>query len=162
MIHLRQIGIAVSLGTALLLAACGDRQSAPPTASREAPSSAPALLRKPAPESAEVYIISPAAGAEVTNPVTVQFGLKNMGVAPAGIDQPNTGHHHLLIDTELLRMDVPMPADDQHVHFGGGQTQTTLQLPPGEHTLQLVLGDFLHIPHDPPVMSSKITIKVIE
>jgi hypothetical protein len=98
----------------------------------------------------------------VTNPVVVQFGLKNMGVAPAGIDQPNTGHHHLLIDTELERMDLPIPADKQHVHFGGGQTQTTLTLPPGEHTLQLVLGDFLHIPHDPPIASARITINVTE
>jgi len=162
MTHLSRSNIATLLITSLLLTACGDRQSAAPAASREAPSAAPVVLRKPAPESAQVYIVAPAAGATVTNPVVVQFGLKNMGVAPAGIDQPNTGHHHLLIDTELGRMDLPIPAGEQHVHFGGGQTQTTLTLTPGEHTLQLVLGDFLHIPHDPPIASARITINVTE
>ena len=149
---------------ALTLSGCGDRQGAEPTATttREAPSAPPPVLRKPAPESAEVYFVSPTDGEDVTNPVIVKFGLSGMGVAPAGVDQPDTGHHHLLIDTELERMDMPIPADEQHVHFGGGQTQTTLQLTPGSHTLQLVLGDFLHIPHDPPVMSEKITISVTE
>lgn len=162
MTHLSRSNIATILVTSLLLTACGDRQTSQPETVREAPSSAAAVLRKPAPESAQVYIVAPAAGATVTNPVVVQFGLKNMGVAPAGVDQPNTGHHHLLIDTELGRMDLPLPADGQHVHFGGGQTQTTLTLTPGEHTLQLVLGDFLHIPHDPPVVSDRITITVTE
>jgi hypothetical protein len=83
-----------------------------------------------------------------------------MGVAPAGIKQENTGHHHLIIDTELKGLDTPIPKTDQHVHFGNGQTETVLNLPPGKHTLQLVLGDWAHVPHEPPVRSEKITIEV--
>lgn len=116
--------------------------------------------RTPAPADAGAYIISPADGAEVASPVTVQFGLKGMGVAPAGTALPNTGHHHLIIDSELPPLDAPIPKDEKHLHFGGGQTETTLDLPPGTHTLQLLLGDHLHVPHDPPVMSDKITFTV--
>ena len=120
-----------------------------------------AFARTPSPPGAEVYIISPASGAVVHNPVTILFGLKGMGVAPAGVDRPNTGHHHLLIDVQQpLNMDRPLPADAHHRHFGGGQTQTTLELSPGRHTLQLLLGDKDHIPHDPPVMSDPIVITV--
>ena len=117
--------------------------------------------RTPSPPGAAVYIISPADGATVSSPVTVQFGLKGMGVAPAGIEKDKTGHHHLLIDVaELPPLDEPIPADDSHKHFGGGQTEVTLALPPGSHTLQLLLGDQNHIPHEPPVLSEKITITV--
>ena len=113
------------------------------------------------PEGASVYIISPADGESVSNPVTIKFGLKGMGVAPAGIEFPNSGHHHLLINVEqLASMDMPIPSDDKHRHFGLGQTEVTLELPEGTHTLQLVLGDKLHIPHNPPVMSEKITVTV--
>lgn len=113
--------------------------------------------------SPSAYIISPSDGDTVTSPVTVKFGLKGMGVAPAGVERDNTGHHHLLIDLETLPdLDKPIPADDQHVHFGGGQTETTVELEPGEHTLQLLLGDHLHRPHDEPVVSEKITITVTE
>lgn len=120
-----------------------------------------ATARTPAPEGAAAYIISPADGAVVTSPVTVRFGLSGMGVAPAGVENPKAGHHHLLIDVEELPgLDAPIPADDNHVHFGGGQTQTTIELAPGEHTLRLLLGDFTHIPHDPPVMSETVTITV--
>ena len=119
-----------------------------------------AFAGTPAPADAEVYIISPQDGDTVTNPVTIQFGLKGMGVAPAGVDKPNTGHHHLLIDTDVPSLEVPVPADANHRHFGGGQTEVTLELPPGKHTLQLLLGDKAHIPHDPPVLSRKITIIV--
>ncbi len=108
----------------------------------------------------EVYIVSPADGATVNSPVRVVFGLRGMGVAPAGVNTPGTGHHHLMIDTELAKFDQPVPADDQHKHFGGGQTETSISLAPGEHTLQLVLGDYLHIPHEPPVVSKTITITV--
>lgn len=109
------------------------------------------------------YIISPSHGETVTSPVTVKFGLKGMGVAPAGVERDNTGHHHLLIDLDSLPdTDKPIPADDQHVHFGGGQTETTVELEPGEHTLQLLLGDHLHRPHSEPVVSEKITITVSE
>lgn len=116
--------------------------------------------RTPSPPGAEVYFISPHDGDTVKSPFTVRFGLKNMGVAPAGVNVPNTGHHHLLIDTVLPPLDKPMPSDAHHRHFGKGQTQTTLQLTPGKHTLQLLLGDYEHIPHDPPVMSKRITITV--
>ena len=115
----------------------------------------------PAPPDAQVYIIEPADGAVVNSPVTVKFGLSGMGVAPAGVERANTGHHHLLIDLpDQPPPDRPLPADDQHKHFGGGQTQTAIMLPPGQHTLQLLLGDHNHVPHDPPVMSQRITITV--
>lgn len=118
------------------------------------------LAGTPAPKDAEVYIISPADGDTVTSPVTIQFGLKGMGVAPAGVDKPNTGHHHLIIDAGLPALDAPIPASDNYKHFGGGQTETTIELAPGKHTLQLIMGDLMHIPHEPPVMSRKITITV--
>jgi len=111
------------------------------------------------PATANVYIISPADGATVQGTFTVIFGLKDMGVSPAGIEKKNTGHHHLLIDKAALpAFDMPMGGDVQH--FGGGQTQTTLTLPKGQHTLQLILGDHHHIPHKPAVVSKKITITV--
>lgn len=118
------------------------------------------IKRSPAPAGAKVYIISPKDGATVSSPVTVEFGLKGMGVAPAGIAFENTGHHHLIIDTDLPPAGAPIPADAKHVHFGKGQTETTLELAPGKHTLQLLLGDHLHVPHDPVVASKKITITV--
>jgi hypothetical protein len=114
-----------------------------------------------APEGAAVYFIAPQDGATVSGPVTVKFGLKGMGVAPAGVERANTGHHHLLVDIdEVPPAGKPVPADAQHIHFGGGQTETTLELAPGKHTLQLLLGDHLHRPHQPPVLSEKITITV--
>ena len=117
--------------------------------------------RTPSPAGAEVYIISPKDGATVHNPILVQFGLKGMGVAPAGVKFENTGHHHLLIDTDPPSdQSTPLPATDKIVHFGKGQTETTLNLTPGKHTLQLVLADASHIPHSPPVVSKKITITV--
>ena len=111
---------------------------------------------------AEVYFISPSNGATVQGPVTVRFGLKGMGIAPAGVKFDNTGHHHLLVDTDVseLKLDAPMPATDKLVHFGKGQTETTLTLTPGKHTLQLVFADYLHQSFDPPLTSKKITITV--
>ncbi|MEM6904986.1 MAG: DUF4399 domain-containing protein [Pseudomonadota bacterium] len=116
----------------------------------------------PAPEGAEVYFIGLEDGATVSNPVTLRFGLKGMGIAPAGHDQKHTGHHHLLINETLEgeELDFAIPSDETHRHFGGGQTEVTLELPPGTHTLQLVLGDWSHVPHDPPVMSERISITV--
>ncbi len=112
-------------------------------------------------EEPSVYIISPADGETVSSPVTVKFGLRGMGVAPAGVEKNNTGHHHLLIDvTQLPDLTKPVPADANHVHFGGGQTETQIELSKGQHTLQLLLGDKSHIPHNPAVMSEKITITV--
>jgi hypothetical protein len=115
-----------------------------------------------APAGAEVYIIAPRDGARVHGPVTVLFGLKGMGVAPAGVKVDNTGHHHLLIDTDLadLKLDAPLPATDKVVHFGKGQTETTLTLPPGKHTLELLFADSAHMSFNPPLHSRKITITV--
>ena len=108
-----------------------------------------------------VYFISPQDGATVPATFTVRFGLKGMGVAPAGVARENTGHHHLLIDVKQLpAAGQPIPNDAQHRHFGGGQTETTLTLPPGTHTLQLELGDASHVPFDPPLVSKRITVHV--
>ncbi|RIA56920.1 DUF4399 domain-containing protein [Dichotomicrobium thermohalophilum] len=123
---------------------------------------ASALERTPAPEGAEVYIVEPEDGAQVKSPVTVVFGLKGMGVAPAGVDKEGTGHHHLIVDAPLPPMNEGIPADENHIHFGGGQTETTVELEPGEHTLQMILGDKNHVPHEPPVTSDRITITVVE
>ena len=112
------------------------------------------------PAGAKVYFIEPVDGATVKGPVKVVMGLAGMGVAPAGVDSPDTGHHHVLVDVEKLDTNVPIPMNDQHRHFGRGQTETMLTLPEGKHTLQLVLGDRNHIPHNPPVMSGKITVTV--
>ena len=120
-----------------------------------------ALAREPSPAGAEVYIVSPKDGAKVKGPVTVVFGLKGMGIAPAGIKFDNTGHHHLILDTDApADLSKPLPADEHNIHFGKGQTETTLTLTPGKHTLQLLLADSLHTPHDPVVISKKITIVV--
>ncbi len=120
-----------------------------------------AASREPSPAGAEVYIVSPKNGAKVKSPVTVVFGLKGMGIAPAGIKFDNTGHHHLLIDSVLpADLSQPLAANEKSVHFGKGQTETSVTLPPGKHTLQLVLGDSLHVPHDPAVYSKQITVTV--
>jgi len=119
------------------------------------------MEKTPSPKGARTYIIFPKDGKTVKPKFKVTFGLRGMGVAPAGIKLPDTGHHHLLINhKEKVALDMPLPASDTLKHFGGGQTETTLELPPGKHTLQLVLGDFAHVPHDPPVMSDVITITV--
>ncbi|NNE05298.1 MAG: DUF4399 domain-containing protein [Xanthomonadales bacterium] len=110
---------------------------------------------------ARLYFISPQDGETVSSPLTVRFGLDGMGVAPAGVLREGTGHHHLLIDQQTLPpLDSPLPSTDQIRHFGGGQTETELQLGPGNHTLQLILGNHAHVPHDPPVISRRITITV--
>jgi hypothetical protein len=126
-----------------------------------------AAQNTPAPAGARVYFVNLRNGDTVSSPVLVQFGLAGMGIAPANHDggdaHRNTGHHHLLIDTPALTGDAlrsGIPADDNHRHYGGGQTEVTLTLPPGQHTLQLVLGDWMHVPHDPPVMSERISITV--
>lgn len=118
-------------------------------------------LRSPSAEGARIYFVGIENGATVSGPFTVEFGLENMTVSPAGIDEPFSGHHHLLINQqELPALDMPIPSDSVHVHYGQGQTSTELSLPAGEHTLQIVLGNHLHIPHDPPVVSEKITVTV--
>ncbi|MEM6387311.1 MAG: DUF4399 domain-containing protein [Pseudomonadota bacterium] len=124
----------------------------------------------PAPEDAAVYFVNLENGATVTSPVKVIFGLTGMGIAPAGMERDSTGHHHLLLNRPPLgegelgaeEFETVVPADDNHLHFGGGQTETVLELPPGDHTLQLVFGDASHIPHANPVKSEVITITVTE
>jgi len=126
-----------------------------------AQTTAVSVARTPSPPGAEVYIISPKDGAKVHSPVTVVFGLKGLGVAPAGIKFDNTGHHHLLVDTDPPSdLNAPLPATDKVLHFGKGQTEASVPLSPGKHTLQLLLGDQNHVPHNPPVISKKITITV--
>ena len=117
-------------------------------------------LRKPAPADAQVHFVGLKDGAVLPQKATIRFGLVNMGVAPAGIDRPNTGHHHLLIDTKLPPLDEPIPNDFNHLHFGAGQTEADVTLPVGTHTLQLLLGDENHVPHNPPVMSKPIKVIV--
>lgn len=122
---------------------------------------AQALPQQPAAPNSHVYFVSPQDGAVINGKVKVIFGLSGMGVAPAGVERPLTGHHHLLINLdELPPLNSPLPATDNLVHFGNGQTETELELPKGKHTLQLLLGDHFHIPHNPPVLSEKITITV--
>jgi len=116
--------------------------------------------RSPAPEGARAFFITPANGATVTTPFTVEFGIEGMSIEKAGVAEANSGHHHLLIDTDLPPLGMPIPADDNHRHFGDGSTSVELNLEPGEHTLQLLLGDYLHIPHEPPVTSEVLTVVV--
>ena len=117
--------------------------------------------RTPAPPGAILYIGWPSDGQVLpAKPFRVWFGLRNMGVAPAGVEKPNTGHHHLLIDAALPPLDEPIPNDKNHMHFGNGQTETVIDLPPGRHTLQLIMGDARHIPFEPPLVSKKITITI--
>ena len=114
----------------------------------------------PAPAGAKVYFLWPTNGAELKGPIKVVFGLTGMGVAPAGTQKEHTGHHHLLIDGPAIDTGKPLPTTDQIRHFGNGQTEATIELKPGKHTLQLVLGDWKHQPHNPPIMSETITITV--
>ena len=122
--------------------------------------SAQTSQRQPAPRNAMVYFHYPLDGLRVPERFTVRIGLKEMGVAPAGIDKPGTGHHHLLIDTDLPPLDQPIPSDFNHIHFGGGQTEAEIALTPGRHTLQLLFADHNHVPHDPPLVSERITVEV--
>lgn len=155
----------------LALAACsraGNEAERPaaaeqPAAAQSGTETSPPPLtpgRTPAPENARVYFITPADGAAVSSPVRVEFGIDGMAVVPAGQQQAASGHHHVIIDSELPPMNRPIPADQNHVHFGDGSSSTELELEPGEHTLQLLFADHLHIPHDPPVVSERITITV--
>lgn len=122
------------------------------------------------PDGAATYFINLENGSTVTSPVTIQFGLTGMGIAPAGTEKDNTGHHHLFLNRPPLgegefgaeEFELGIPTDENHMHFGGGQTEATLELPPGQHTLQLVLGDHGHVPHSPPITSDVITITVTE
>ena len=150
----------------ILIAGCGqdDEVETPAAEASATPAPAPppaaTLERRSAPAGAAAYIISPADGATVASPVRVLFGLRGAGVVPAGIERDGAGHHHLLIDVPLPDLNLPVPADTNHRHFGGGQTEVEIDLEPGSHTLMLLLGDERHIPHDPPILSETITIEV--
>jgi hypothetical protein len=145
---------------ALALQSCGREETDSTTAPAASAPAAVAMPRSPAPPGATVFLITPLDGQTVSSPVTVKFGISGIALAPAGDMTPNTGHHHLLVDVELSDPTVPIPSDAQHLHFGKGQTETVLELPPGEHRLQLVLGDANHVPHDPPIVSAPVTITV--
>lgn len=153
---------ATAVFVAISLGACGGKSDdSMPAAQEPSADAAPmAPARTPAPEGASVFFVTPADGDAVTSPVHIEFGIDGMEIAPAGTDKPASGHHHLLVDTDLPDLDRPIPADAHHIHFGDGSTSTDLTLAPGEHTLQLLLGDYRHIPHDPAVMSGRITITV--
>lgn len=132
-----------------------------PAAGAPAASASSGTARTPAPRDAYVYIGWPLDGATVnSNHIKIWFGTRNFGIAPAGVTTRNTGHHHLLIDVPVPPLDQPIPNDRNHLHFGLGQTETVIELPPGKHTLQLLMGDADHVPHDPPLMSKRITIYV--
>lgn len=146
-----------------LLASCGQNHEpaeSPGTAASSPVDGTPAMPRTPAPAGAKVFFLAPADGAVVTGTFKVEFGVEGMVVVRAGDNSPASGHHHLLIDTGLPDTGLPIPADANHVHFGDGSSSTELTLPSGEHTLQLLFADYLHIPHDPPVYSGPITVTV--
>jgi len=156
--------ILVLSATFLVLAACGQKAADEPAASQpgttEATAEPAAIPRTASADGASVFFIMPADGATVSNPISVEFGIAGMDVVKAGDNQPHSGHHHLLIDTGLPDLGLPIPADEHHVHFGDGSASTEITLPPGDHTLQMLLGDHLHIPHNPPLLSEQITISV--
>jgi hypothetical protein len=155
--------VTSAVAAVVMLAGCSKAPETAPaeTSAAEPVAAAPALTRTVSPAGAAAHIVSPKDGDTVSSPVKVVFGLTGMGVAPAGVQFENAGHHHLLIDADLPEnLAMPLPADANHVHFGKGQTEATAELAPGTHTLQLVLGDHLHIPFDPVVVSPKITITV--
>jgi hypothetical protein len=155
-----------ALSAAALLASAAWAQTPPAAGQHELATtpagtpSPPTSGRQPSSKDAYVYIGWPKDGEVVGSKFKVWFGTRDFGVAPAGVAKPKTGHHHLLIDTPLPPLDQPIPNDSKHLHFGLGQTETVLELPPGKHTLQLLMGDADHIPHDPALMSKVITITV--
>ena len=130
------------------------------TPAAAAATATPTAGRHPSPANAKAYIESPTNGVYVTTTFTVRFGLTGMGVAPAGFDKPNSGHHHLIIDAALPPFDQPIPNNENYLHFGAGQTEASVTLPRGKHTLQMLLGDAGHLPHDPPVYSQPVTVYV--
>lgn len=166
---MRQLTAWAMLG---LVAGCGDGQ--PGTTENGDPASRPGIetsavepaasatpyRRMPAPEGARVYIVEPQDGAVVRSPFTVRFGADGVNIVKAGIMAHDSGHHHLIVDADLPEMNLPIPANDNYLHFGDGSTSTVLSLAPGEHRLRLLLGDHLHLPHDPPVYSAPVRITV--
>ena len=162
--------ITAALFLAVCVSACGksstreraEQQPEPALEDLAGPSAAgpPALTRTTSPDGARVFFITPADGDTISNPVRIEFGISGMSVVKAGDNRPNSGHHHLLIDTDLPKLGAPVPADANHIHFGDGSTSTEISLEPGHHRLRMLLGDYLHIPHDPALVSKSITITV--
>ena len=157
----------VSIAAVVMLAACahqiesmGSAAPKPMQMSASVPVMQGGYKKVASAPGAELYFINIKNGDVLSNPVRVQFGLRGMGIAPAGIEKENTGHHHLLIDVDSLDSNGSIPADDKHRHFGLGQTEVSLEMKPGVHTLQLILGDQNHIPHHPPVVSQRISVTV--
>ena len=158
------------LSATLALAACPKKAEAPAEApaapaaeaapAAAAPEAAAALTSPAAPAGAKVFFVDLKDGAEVTSPLTIKFGAEGIEVAPAGEDKPNSGHHHLIIDADLPAADAPVPADEHHLHFGKGQTEATIELTPGKHTLQLSFANYAHVPFNPALASDKITVTV--
>lgn len=152
----------------MLIVGCGQQEDDPVVADETAPQAgavvvaeAPAAMSGTvSPEGASVFFITPADGDTVSNPVAIEFGIEGMVVVAAGVNDAHSGHHHLLVDTDAPDMGLPIPADANHIHFGDASTSTELTLEPGQHTLRLLLGDHLHIPHNPPIISDPITITV--
>lgn len=159
----RDCGVLLVL--AITIAGCSKDtgEPVPGAAADAAPdtTSAPVSLpRTPAPDGARIFFVRPADGDTVSNPVVIEFGSEGVSIVKAGVDEPASGHHHLIIDAPLPNLSLPIPADDHYIHFGDGSARTERTLDPGKHTLQLLLGDHLHIPHDPPIVSDVITITV--
>ena len=163
------VAVAVVATVAVIgLTGCANHQppvvSVAPTAPMKVNVSTPTLaagyVKITATPGSALYVVNLKNGETVSSPVLIQFGLRGMGVAPAGIEKAGTGHHHLLVDVAELDVNAPIPTSDQHRHFGLGQTEVTLDMKPGQHTLQLLMGDQNHIPHHPVVMSERITITV--
>ena len=158
------VPLAISAAAFLMLGACGQQDAEPVAAENPAADTTMSepmeMPRTASAEGARVFFISPADGDTVSNPIAVEFGIEGMSVVAAGVNEDHSGHHHLLVDTDVPDTVLPIPADAHHIHFGDASTATELTLAPGEHTLRLLLGDHLHIPHDPPVVSDPITIRV--
>jgi hypothetical protein len=154
---LKSIALLLSI---FIMGACSQDNMPNKSVSEEMNYSPPSITRKPAPDGSRVYFITPKANAILSNPVKVKFGVNAMEIVPSGQDIIHTGHHHIIIDADLPDMNFPIPADENYIHFGDGSAETELILSPGKHTLQLILGDYLHIPHMPPIYSEKITIEV--
>ena len=166
-IPLQSLFPTLLLSAAVLAAGCAKKEepaaapAAEPAAVQAEPAAAaPATPSPEAPAGAKVFFVDLKDGAEVSSPLLVKFGIEGIDIAPAGDETPGTGHHHLIIDAELSPPDAPVPANEHYIHFGKGQTETTLTLTPGPHTLQLAFANYLHVPFNPPLASDKITVIV--
>lgn len=164
MIKTHRLLMLLAATVILSAAGCSKKTETPVASTTELakPAAKPVLPRTPAPENAAVFFVTPKDGDTVSSPVDIEFGASNLTVVAAGNDVMNSGHHHLIINAPLPDLTLPIPANEQYRHFGGGQTTTSIELEPGTYELRMLLGDHLHIPHTPPVISETITITVSE